>query len=39
LTSADADEWNQLDKTTEGIGTEKLLCISSDIIGAGKVND
>jgi len=39
LTSFDADEWNQLDKTTEGIGTEKLLCISSDIIGAGKVND
>jgi len=39
LTSADADEWNQLNTTNDGIGTEQLRCISCDIIGAGKVND
>lgn len=36
LTSPDADEWDQLNKTNDVIGTEQLRCISCDIIGAGK---
>ena len=39
LTSDDADEWDQLNKTTEGIGTERMNCVACDIIPPpGKVN-
>jgi len=35
----DPADMEQLNKTNDGVGTERLNCISSDIIGAGKIND
>jgi len=36
--STDGDSWTAADRD-DNIGTEKLLCIACDLIGAGKTND